>query len=199
MFPSDGRWKPGSRRTSGHTGNSGGLTQEQLAEVLGVSVGAVYKWESRSSLPELRLIMEMADFFDVSVDALLGYRQPIPGKFPPVPDLAASGLWSTPKELLMIAKAFMKSLHGDSTFLQTEAAREMARPVMDFPWTCLGMFMGGEDILVSQGWGENGQCMMKMNVRTKRIAVVMANRNPGVDQAESGIEALADGKLNEKE
>ena len=51
-----------------------GLTQEQLAEVLGVSVGAVYKWESRSSLPELRIIMEMADFFDVSVDALLGYH-----------------------------------------------------------------------------------------------------------------------------
>ena len=51
-----------------------GLTQEQLAEVLGVSVGAVYKWESKSSLPELRLIMEMADFFDVSVDALLGYQ-----------------------------------------------------------------------------------------------------------------------------
>ena len=51
-----------------------GMTQEQLAEALGVSVGAVYKWESRSSLPELRLIMEMADFFDVSVDALLGYQ-----------------------------------------------------------------------------------------------------------------------------
>lgn len=51
-----------------------GLTQEQLAEVLGVSVGAVYKWESGLSLPEVRLIMEMADFFEVSVDALLGYR-----------------------------------------------------------------------------------------------------------------------------
>ncbi len=51
-----------------------GLTQEQLAEALGVSVGAVYKWESRSSLPELRLILEMADFFEISVDALLGYR-----------------------------------------------------------------------------------------------------------------------------
>ena len=43
-----------------------GMTQEQLAEVLGVSVGAVYKWESRTSLPELQLIMEMADFFEVS-------------------------------------------------------------------------------------------------------------------------------------
>ena len=51
-----------------------GLTQEQLAEMLGVSAGAVYKWESKSSLPELKLIMEMADFFDISVDALLGYE-----------------------------------------------------------------------------------------------------------------------------
>ena len=59
------------------------------------------------------------------------------------------------------------------------------------------MFTGGEDILVSQGWGENGQCMLKMNTRTERIAAVMTNRNPGVDQKESGIEWLADSKLNE--
>ena len=51
-----------------------GLTQEQLAEVLGVSVGAVHKWEAKLSTPELNMITEMADMFDVSVDALLGYR-----------------------------------------------------------------------------------------------------------------------------
>ena len=51
-----------------------GLTQEQLAEVLGVTVGAVHKWETRMSTPELGLITEMADFFDISVDALLGYE-----------------------------------------------------------------------------------------------------------------------------
>ena len=50
------------------------MTQEQLAGVLGVSVGAVYKWESGLSVPELNLIVEMADFFDTSVDVLLGYR-----------------------------------------------------------------------------------------------------------------------------
>ena len=50
------------------------LTQEQLAEVLGVTVGAVHKWEARLSVPELPLIMELADFFDTSVDALLGYE-----------------------------------------------------------------------------------------------------------------------------
>ncbi len=50
------------------------LTQEQFAEIFGVTTGAVYKWESGLSSPELELIVEMADFFDISVDALLGYR-----------------------------------------------------------------------------------------------------------------------------
>ena len=40
------------------------LTQEQFAEVLGVTAGAVYKWEAKLSIPELDLIVEMADFFD---------------------------------------------------------------------------------------------------------------------------------------
>ena len=50
------------------------MTQEKLAEALGVTVGAVYKWESGQSQPELNLLVEMADFFDISVDSLLGYR-----------------------------------------------------------------------------------------------------------------------------
>ena len=50
------------------------LTQEQLAEALGVTEGAVYKWEAKLSTPELELIIQMADFFDVSVDVLLGYE-----------------------------------------------------------------------------------------------------------------------------
>ena len=51
-----------------------GLTQEQLAEVLGVTVGAVSKWELGSSVPDLELIVDMAEFFDTSVDVLLGYE-----------------------------------------------------------------------------------------------------------------------------
>lgn len=50
------------------------LTQEQLAEALGVTAGAVYKWEAKLSLPELDLIVRMADLFDTSVDVLLGYE-----------------------------------------------------------------------------------------------------------------------------
>ncbi|MBP3413739.1 MAG: helix-turn-helix transcriptional regulator [Clostridia bacterium] len=49
------------------------FTQEQLAEALGVTVGAVYKWESGQSMPEVKLIMELADLFEISIDTLLGY------------------------------------------------------------------------------------------------------------------------------
>jgi len=50
------------------------LTQEQLSEALGVTPGAVYKWEAGLSVPELPMLVELADFFDVSVDVLLGYE-----------------------------------------------------------------------------------------------------------------------------
>ena len=53
-----------------------GLTQEQLAEALGVTVGAVSKWESAMSVPDISTIIGLADFFDTSVDALLGYEMP---------------------------------------------------------------------------------------------------------------------------
>lgn len=120
---------------------------------------------------------------------------PIPGRFLPCPDLAASGLWSTPKELLKIAKEFIASYNGKSDFLQEKSAREMAKPVEQFPWTGLGVFIGGGDILVTQGWGENGQCMMKMNYRTGGISAVMTNRNPEMEQSESGVEWLVNRNL----
>ena len=126
-----------------------------------------------------------------------GNGLPLPGKYPPVPDLAASGLWSTPKELLTIAKEFVAAFNGRSAFLQEKSAREIAKPVDNFPWTGLGVFMGGDDTLMSQGWGENGQCMMRMNCRTGAIAVVMTNRNPEVDQTESGVEWLVDRKMSD--
>ena len=50
------------------------LTQEELAEAFGVTVGAVSKWESGSTVPDIVTMMELADFFNVSMDVLLGYN-----------------------------------------------------------------------------------------------------------------------------
>ncbi len=51
-----------------------GLTQEQLAETFGVTIGAVSKWESGASIPDILILMDMARFFEVSMDVLLGYE-----------------------------------------------------------------------------------------------------------------------------
>ena len=50
------------------------MTQEQLAEALGVTFASVSKWERGVATPELSLIAEMADLFEVSIDALIGYE-----------------------------------------------------------------------------------------------------------------------------
>ena len=48
-----------------------GITQEELSNILGVSAQAVSKWENNSSCPDVALLTDIADYFGVTVDALL--------------------------------------------------------------------------------------------------------------------------------
>lgn len=47
------------------------LTQEQLAERLGVSRRTVSRWETGSNMPDLDVLIEMADYYDVQLRELL--------------------------------------------------------------------------------------------------------------------------------
>ena len=48
-----------------------GLTQEELAERVGVSPQAVSKWENDVSCPDIMMIPKLAKLFDISSDTLL--------------------------------------------------------------------------------------------------------------------------------
>ena len=48
-----------------------GLTQDELAELLGVSAQAVSKWENDLSCPDILLLPKLAELFDTTVDCLL--------------------------------------------------------------------------------------------------------------------------------
>ena len=51
-----------------------GISQEELANYLGVSKAAVSKWENEQSFPDILLLPELATYFNISVDELLGYE-----------------------------------------------------------------------------------------------------------------------------
>ena len=50
------------------------MTQEELAEKLGVTPQAVSKWETDNSYPDIDLLVEIADLFNCTVDELLGRK-----------------------------------------------------------------------------------------------------------------------------
>lgn len=50
-----------------------GITQEQLAERIGVSFQAVSKWENCIAMPDITLVPVIAQYFGVSTDELLSY------------------------------------------------------------------------------------------------------------------------------
>lgn len=55
-----------------------GLTQDQLAEKLGVTAQAVSKWENDQSCPDISILGTLADIFGISTDALLGRTEDMP-------------------------------------------------------------------------------------------------------------------------
>jgi len=58
-----------------------GLTQEQLAERLGVSARTVSRWETGSNMPDISLLLEIAEFYDVSIPEIVsGERKEEPMK-----------------------------------------------------------------------------------------------------------------------
>ena len=48
-----------------------GMSQEQLAEKLGVSRQAVTKWETNAGIPDIENVMALSALFDISMDELL--------------------------------------------------------------------------------------------------------------------------------
>ncbi len=52
-----------------------GISQEELAGIVGVSAGAVSKWERDISLPDLDVLCSLADYFQITVDELLGRKK----------------------------------------------------------------------------------------------------------------------------
>lgn len=51
------------------------MTQDELAEKMGVSSQVVSKWENDLSIPDLPILIELADFFHITLDDLVKEKE----------------------------------------------------------------------------------------------------------------------------
>lgn len=51
-----------------------GITQDELANYIGVSKASVSKWETGQSYPDLTLLPMLASYFNISIDELMDYK-----------------------------------------------------------------------------------------------------------------------------
>ena len=51
------------------------MTQEEMANCLGVTAPAVNKWENGNSLPDITLLAPIARLLDITLDTLLSFRE----------------------------------------------------------------------------------------------------------------------------
>lgn len=51
--------------------NEKGITQEQLAEVLNVSGRTVSRWETGSNMPDISILVDIAEYYDVSIPEII--------------------------------------------------------------------------------------------------------------------------------
>lgn len=76
--------------------NVRGLTQEQVAEIAGVTRQSYAKWEQGESVPDIEKCDKLAAFYGIKLDALMHYEEKI-GNTRATPPPEGKFLWGTVK------------------------------------------------------------------------------------------------------
>ena len=92
-----------------------GMTQEALANVLGVSNQAVSKWESNASCPDVQLLPRIADEFDVTFDRIFGREPEQPQPLEPV-QVVAGLPWDDDGKLRAVCYLGRRLLASEGVF-----------------------------------------------------------------------------------
>lgn len=121
----------------------------------------------------------------------LSSGKPIPGRWHTLPEQAAGGLWTTPKNLASFAVEVWKSYHGQSTqvFPQHLARLMLTRQVGGFG---LGFYLSSEGTPRFSHGGSNGgyRCFLVLSMEYGNGLVIMTNGDAGEKVIDEVLDAI---------
>ena len=126
-----------------------GLTQEQLAEKLNVSGRTVSRWENGNNMPDLSIIVELADFYDIDIRELLNgerkseeMNEDLKETTLKMADYAEAEKQLLTKRLCIISLIGLISLLTALVFVGLKF--EQINPLLEcIEYTCFGLAVGG--------------------------------------------------------
>lgn len=116
-----------------------GMSQEGLADRIGVSRQTVSKWESEQSLPDLEKIILLSECFEVTTDYLLKGIEPKPDANHKKPDARIFSVTGTALNFIGLVMAIMIWIEKQTT---EAVAIGLAIMAMGCMITAIGQFVG---------------------------------------------------------
>ena len=104
-----------------------GLTQKEMAEAVGVGVSTVAMWESGKQTPSFKLLNDLSDLFDKSIDYILGTSDD--DRSPKLNDAQVEqlGTWEIQSELIDILRQYLQLDEYGKMNIRSLLNRELVR------------------------------------------------------------------------
>ncbi len=135
-----------------------GLSQEELAEYLGVSRQAVAKWESGASYPEVDKLITICNLFQISIDSLLRVEERQCSSYRPRDRRALSE-----PMIAFLCKAKKECFAGEGNRISSSRPESLDYRYSEGEYTYLDSYFGGEKFIGEEVLYSKGSPVWSMN------------------------------------